>query len=78
MRSRSEVLELDRICAKNAHLSADKQVARELWKMAEEYRAEAGKLDSDKLPDLGNPPQGLENLDQSLSNRVDSEANGSA
>jgi hypothetical protein len=33
-------------------------VARELWKMAQEYQAEAANLG--KMPDLGNPPQGLE------------------
>ena len=42
----------------NARLSTSKQVARELWKMAQEYQAEAAKLG--KVPDLGNPPEGLE------------------
>jgi hypothetical protein len=28
--------------------------------MAQEYQAEAAKLDDGKLPGLGNPPQGLE------------------
>jgi hypothetical protein len=44
--------------SENARLSTSKQVARELWKMAQEYQAEAAKLG--KVPDLGNPPEGLE------------------
>jgi hypothetical protein len=35
-------------------------VARELWKMAQEYQAESAKLDDGRLPDLGNPPRELE------------------
>ena len=34
MRTYSEVLGLARMCAKNARLSTEKGVARELWKMA--------------------------------------------
>jgi hypothetical protein len=33
-------------------------VAQELWKIAQEYQAEAAKLG--KMPDIGDPPQGLE------------------
>ena len=53
----SEAFELATMCARNARLSTSKQVARELWKMAQEYQAEAAKLG--KVPDLGNPPEGL-------------------
>ena len=60
MRSYSEAFELAIMCARNARLSSNKEVARELWKMAQEYRAEAAKLDNGGLPDLGNPPLGLE------------------
>ena len=60
MRSYSEAFELAIMCARNARLSSNKEVARELWKMAQEYRAEAAKLDNGRLPDLGNPPLGLE------------------
>jgi hypothetical protein len=48
------------MCARNAHLSSNKQVAHELWKMAQEYQFEAAKLDDGRLPDLGTPPEGLE------------------
>ena len=60
MRTYSEALELAVMCARNAHLSSNKQVAHELWKMAQEYQFEAAKLDDGRLPDLGTPPQGLE------------------
>jgi hypothetical protein len=33
MRTYSEILNLARMCARNAHVSSNKQVARELWKM---------------------------------------------
>ena len=36
----------------------DKRVAQELWKMAQEYQAEAAKLG--RMPNLGKPPEGLE------------------
>jgi hypothetical protein len=37
-----------------------KQAARELWKIAQEYQAEAAKLDNGRMPDIGEPPQELE------------------
>ena len=60
MRTYSEALELARMCARNAHTSSDKRVACELWKMAQEYQAEAAKLDDGKLPELGDPPRAAE------------------
>jgi len=60
MRTYSEALNLAIMCARNAHHASNKQVARELWKMAEQYRAEVANLDNGRLPDIGNPPQGLE------------------
>jgi hypothetical protein len=60
MRTYSEAFELAMMCARNARLASTKQVARELWKMAQEYQAEAAKLGNGKVPDLGSPPQGLE------------------
>jgi len=32
-------------CARNARISSNKEVARELWKMAQEYQAEVASLD---------------------------------
>jgi hypothetical protein len=60
MRTYSEAFELAMMCARHSRLASTKQVAHELWKMAREYQAEAAKLDNGKMPDLGNPPQGLE------------------
>jgi hypothetical protein len=58
MRTYSEALELALMSARNARSASTKKVAGELWKMAKEYQAEAAKLG--RMPDLGNPPQGLE------------------
>jgi len=60
MRTYSDLLNLALMSARNARLSSNQQVARELWKIAQEYQTEAGKLDNGRLPDIGNPPQGLE------------------
>jgi hypothetical protein len=60
MHAYSEAFELAILSARNARLSTNKQVAQELWKMAREYRAEAAKLG--RMPDIGDPPQGLEPL----------------
>jgi hypothetical protein len=58
MRTYNEALELTLMSARNARQTSDKQTASELWKMAQEYQAEAAKLGDGKLPDLGKPPQG--------------------
>jgi hypothetical protein len=45
--------------ARNARSASTKQVARELWKMAQEYQADAAKLGNGRAPDLGSPPDSL-------------------
>ena len=60
MHTYSEVLELAMMSARNARCASTKQVARELWKIAQEYQAEAAKLDNGRMPDIGEPPQELE------------------
>jgi hypothetical protein len=45
--------------ARNARSASTEQVARELWKMAQEYQAEAAKLGKGRVPDLGSPPYRL-------------------
>jgi hypothetical protein len=61
MRTYSEALELALMSARNARSASNKQVARELWKIAQEYQAKAAKLDNGRLPNIGDPPhQGLE------------------
>jgi hypothetical protein len=47
----SEALGLAMMCAKNARLCTEKAVARELWKMAQEYQAEAAELDEARKND---------------------------
>jgi hypothetical protein len=60
MRTYSEAAELAKMCARNERASSEKRVARELWKMAQEYQAEAAKLDDGRLLDLGTAPQWVE------------------
>jgi len=60
MHTYSEVLELAMMSARNARCASTKQAARELWKIAQEYQAEAAKLDNGRMPDIGEPPQELE------------------
>jgi hypothetical protein len=59
MHTYSEASELALMSARNARSASTKQVARELWKMAQEYQAEAAKLGNGRVPDLGSPPDGL-------------------
>lgn len=47
--------ELARLCWHQAHLTQDQAVARLLHKMAHEFQEAAARLDSGKLPDLGDP-----------------------
>jgi len=54
------VFELAVMSARCARGASNRRTARELWKIAQEYQAEAAQLDSDRVPDIGNPPQGLE------------------
>jgi hypothetical protein len=60
MRTYSEALELALMSAPNARLASNRQAARELWKIAQEYQAEAAKLGDGKPPDIGDPPQRLD------------------
>ena len=60
MRTYYDVFELAVISARCARGASNKQMARYLWKIAQEYLAEAAKIDSDRVPDIGDPPQGVE------------------
>jgi hypothetical protein len=48
-----ELVELARICSRQAKLAQTEQVSRTLRRMAREYVQEAAKLDDGKLPDIG-------------------------
>jgi hypothetical protein len=56
MPTHEDLAELAKICARHARGATDKDVATVLWKMAEDYQAEAVKLDSGKPSDIGEPP----------------------
>jgi hypothetical protein len=60
MRTYSEALELVVMSARCARGASNNQVARELWKIAQEYQVEAAKLNGGTPPDIGDPPRGLE------------------
>ena len=51
----SDLVELARMCWRQAHLTQAEDVARELRRMAHEYQQKAAKLDDGKLPDLVGP-----------------------
>ena len=55
MQTHSALVELAQICARQAHFTADREVARELWRMALEYQHKAAALDNGRLPDIGLP-----------------------
>jgi hypothetical protein len=59
-RAYSETLKLAEMSARSAHCASNKKVARELWKIAQEYQFEAAKLNGGTLPDIGDPPEGIE------------------
>ena len=54
-----DLVDLVRICARNAYLTNSNDVAAALWEMAVEYRDKAAKLDSSRVPDIGEPPPRL-------------------
>ena len=45
------------MCAWNGDIATLEEVARELWKMAHEYRQKAAELDSGRLPYIGVPDE---------------------
>jgi hypothetical protein len=49
----NDLVELARICSRQAKLVQKEQVARTLRRMAREYVQEAAKLDGGKIPDIG-------------------------
>jgi hypothetical protein len=57
MRTYEELAELAVTCAKQAHITVNKDVARELWRMALGYQQEAAALGDGELPDIGEKPQ---------------------
>ena len=56
MRTYENLVELARICARQAWLSNTPDVAGELWCMAKEYQARAAEYDRTAKLDIGAPP----------------------
>jgi hypothetical protein len=48
-----ELIELARVCSRQAQTTQTEQVARTLRRMARQYLQEAAKLDGGKVPDIG-------------------------
>jgi hypothetical protein len=55
MQTYSAIVELARICVSQARFTKDREVARELWRMAIEYQYKAAALDNGRFPDVGLP-----------------------
>ena len=55
MQTYSVLLEFARKFANQARVTTDREVARELWRMAIEYQYKAAALDNGKFPDVGLP-----------------------
>ena len=51
-----ELAALAKICARQAHVARTKEAAAQLWLMAQQYRADAAKLDHGRSPEIGEPP----------------------
>jgi len=47
------------LCANQARATSAKDVTATLWRMAQEYQRKAARLDSGKLPDIGEKPSDL-------------------
>ena len=55
MQTYSVLLEFARKFANQARVTTDREVARELWRMAIEYQCKAAALGSGEAPDIGLP-----------------------
>ena len=53
--SYDDLIKLARLCAFHAQAASNREVAKELWKMAREYQEKAAKLNSGKVPDIEKP-----------------------
>jgi hypothetical protein len=44
-----DLVELARMCARNARITTTREVADELWRMAKEYKAQAAEMGDDRV-----------------------------
>jgi hypothetical protein len=49
-----DLVDLARLCVRNARITTNREVADELWRMAKEYQAKAATLGD--VPDIGDEP----------------------
>jgi hypothetical protein len=49
-----DLVELARMCARNARITTTREVADELWRMAKEYQAQAAEMGYS--PEIGDEP----------------------
>jgi hypothetical protein len=56
----AELLEVAHVLAMQSHVTASKEVARELWRLAQDYQVRAAALHEGRLPNIGDPPTKLE------------------
>ena len=49
-----DLVELARMCARNARITTTREVADELWRMAKEYQAQAAEMGD--FPEIGDEP----------------------
>jgi hypothetical protein len=59
MQTYRDLAELAQICAKQARFTTSRDVAHELWQLAQEYQKRAAEIDSGRPPDIGPPPSWL-------------------
>jgi hypothetical protein len=52
----ADFVEVARVIAMQSHVTARKEVARELWRLAQDYQVKAAALDGGILPSIGDPP----------------------
>jgi hypothetical protein len=57
MQSIADFLEIANVLAMQSHVTANKKVARELWRLAQDYQVKAAALAGGMLSDIGNPPE---------------------
>jgi nitrate reductase assembly molybdenum cofactor insertion protein NarJ len=49
----TDLVELAKICARQARTTSNREVAQELRRLAKEYQKKAADLDGEELPDIG-------------------------
>ena len=60
METHATVVKLAKTCAQEAHFLQDREMARQMWRLALEYQRKAAALDNGQLPDIGRPPPWFE------------------